>query len=71
MTDYSKYGRMYELKCKRGKSAEFREICNRLYMADARIKYLALHDPNKEYDAATAERDSILEELKEVSTPIA
>lgn len=73
MTDFNfrKYGKVvYGLKCKRGKGPEFDEICERLRNADDRLKYLALFDPDNEYDAAKAERDSILEELKAVSNPI-
>lgn len=68
MNDHTKYARIYGYKCKRGKSKEYAKLSEELYFADARIKYLALDDPQCEYDNAVTERNDILVELDKIST---
>ena len=69
MADYNRYAKRYGYAAKRGHAAEFAKLSEELYFIDARIKYLALFDPEGEYDAAQAERTTILDKLKMVSRP--
>lgn len=70
MADYNRYAKMYGYAPIRGKGAEFARLSEELYFIDARIKYLALFDPENEYDAAQAERADILSKIAAVSRVI-